>query len=51
MPRLDLGEGRVRTMRPWWDGYGHFLRQEAPDRFAAAMRAWLDRLPAAQPAR
>lgn len=34
-----------------WDGYGHFLHQEAPDRFAAAMRAWLDRLPAAQPAR
>jgi len=34
-----------------WDGYGHFLHQEAPDRFAAAMRAWLGRLPAAQPAR
>ena len=29
-----------------WDGYGHFLHQEAPDRFAAAMRAWLDRLQA-----
>lgn len=34
-----------------WDGHGHFLHQEAPDRFAAAARAWLDRLPAAQPAR
>jgi pimeloyl-ACP methyl ester carboxylesterase len=29
-----------------WDGYGHFLHQEAPDRFAAAIRAWLGRLPA-----
>jgi pimeloyl-ACP methyl ester carboxylesterase len=28
-----------------WDGYGHFLHQEAPDRFATAMRAWLDLLP------
>jgi pimeloyl-ACP methyl ester carboxylesterase len=33
-----------------WDGYGHFLHQEAPDRFATAVRAWLGRLPAARSA-
>ena len=29
-----------------WDGHGHFLHQEDPDRFAAAVRTWLNRLPA-----
>jgi pimeloyl-ACP methyl ester carboxylesterase len=29
-----------------WDGYGHFLHQEAPERFASVTRAWLDQLPA-----
>jgi len=28
-----------------WEGHGHFLHQEAPDRFAAVARAWLGRLP------
>jgi pimeloyl-ACP methyl ester carboxylesterase len=28
-----------------WDGHGHFLHQEAPDRFAATVRDWLARLP------
>jgi pimeloyl-ACP methyl ester carboxylesterase len=30
-----------------WDEHGHFLHQEAPERFAAAVRTWLDGLPAA----
>lgn len=51
MPRLDLGKGQSIFFTDEGDGapvialHGYFLHQEAPDRFAAATRAWLDRMP------